>query len=167
MDSKFQALLSIEELLKSISKVENYKKFCSEQVGKMDSRRVDYDHCLETVTMDCVKLAQLSKMRKTDLITRRFYKDEIEYINAFEACGVDTQAIVNGLKKLKSAYENTQKRLDNRQYTPRCLYELFGISTDEASELEERKKDKYILGKSANNNSLRIESKFRQISGKN
>ena len=164
LDSRFTPLLSIEELIKALNKVDNYKRFCSEQISSIDSKLIDYDHYLELVNLDCVKQSQLSKQRKEDLIQRRFYKNEIEYINAFESCGVDTQAIINGLKKIKSAFESTKNRLENRQYTPRCLYELFGILGDKAEELEAQKKDKHMLGKSANKQSMSLESKFRQIS---
>lgn len=164
LDSKFTPLLCIEELIKAINKVDNYKRFCSEQVSEIDKMIQDDDHCLELMNLDCIKQSQLSKIHKEHLIKRRFYKNEIEYINALENCGFDTQTIVNGLKRLKSAFEDTKHRIDNKVYTPRCLYELFGLSPEEAVEAEAQKKDKHLLGKKANNQSLRMESKFRQVS---
>lgn len=164
LDSKFTPLLCIEELIKAINKVDNYKRFCSEQVSEIDKMIKDDDHCLELMNLDCIKQSQLSKIHKEHLIKRRFYKDEIEYINALERSGFDTQNIANGLKKLKSSFEETKTRLDNRMYTPRCLFELFGLTPEDATEAEECRKDKRLLGKNANRKTLRMESKFRQVS---
>lgn len=164
MDSKFTPLLCIEELIKAINKVDNYKRFCSEQVSEIDKMISDDDHCLELMNLDCVKQSQLSKIHKEHLIKRRFYKNEIAFIYAIENCGFDTQTICNGLKKLKTAFEDTKHRLDNRQYTPRCVYELFGLTADEFSEAQEVQKDKKLLGKRASKKTLSIESKFRQVS---
>ena len=142
MESKFTPLLHIEELIKAINKIENYKRHCSEQQSEIDKAIKDDEHCLELMNLDCVKQSRLCKIHKERLIKRRFYKNEIEYINALERCGFDAQTICNGLKKLKTAFEDTKHRLDNRQYTPRCVYELFGLTADEFSEAQEVQKDK-------------------------
>ena len=163
MDSKFEPLLLMNEVIKAINKTDNYKKYCQEQVSASDKKLIDFDHCLEFVSMNCVKRTQLDKMRKEELDKRRFFKDELEYINAFENSKTDTQAVTTALKNLKAAYESTKNRLNNRKYTPRCSYELFGITPEEAEELELRKRDKVLLGKRTNNKTLEMEYKFRQI----
>ena len=116
------------------------------------------------MNLDCIKQSQLSKARKEQLIKRRFYKNEIEYINALENSGFDTQMIANGLKKLKSLFEATKNRLDNRIYTPRMCFELFGLTDEEATQIQETRKDKKLLGNKASKRTLCMESKFRQVS---
>lgn len=165
MNSKFTPLLYIDELIKAINKIENYKRHCSEQVSEIDKTILkEYDHCLELMNLDCIKQSQLSKARKEQLIKRRFYKNEIEYINALENSGFDTQMIANGLKKLKSLFEATKNRLDNRIYTPRMCFELFGLTDEEATQIQETRKDKKLLGNKASKRTLCMESKFRQVS---
>ena len=164
MESRFLALLDIDNLTRSLNKVNNYKNFCQEQVEKIDKELVDLDHCLELNSLNCVQQSKLIKQRKEELHKRRFYKDELEYIHQFEKSNINVQSVVDNLRTLKSDVKTTQNRLENRQYTPRCLYELFGISGDKAEELEAQKKDKHMLGKSANKQSMSLESKFRQIS---
>ena len=91
-------------------------------------------------------------------------KDELEYIHQFEKSNINVQSVVDNLRTLKSDVKATQNRLENRQYTPRILYEIFGISAEEKAELEQRKKDRKLLGNKATNRSLDMESKFRKVS---
>ena len=163
LDSKFISLLSIDEVVKSLNKINNYKTYCSEQVSQIDRELTDLDHALELVTLDCTKQSKMIKFRKAELQKRRFYKNELEYINAFEKTNLNIQTTINNLKSLKSAFQATKNRLDNRVYTPRCLYEVFGIAEDKQKELEQRKKDKLLLGNKATNINLNMESKFRVI----
>lgn len=164
LESRFLALLGIDNLTRSLNKVNNYKNFCQEQVEKIDKELIDLDHCLELNSLNCVQQSKLIKQRKEELHKRRFYKDELEYMHQFEKSNINVQSVVDNLRTLKSDVKATQNRLENRQYTPRILYEIFGISAEEKAELEQRKKDRKLLGNKATNRSLDMESKFRKVS---
>lgn len=111
--------------LKKIDKLNNYKRFCSEQVSNLEKALCDLDHKLELQSLDCVSMSKLTTNRKKILQQRRKYKDEIERINAFLSKTPNSQQIHDQLWESCKEVKSTDKRLEARTYRPRILAEEF------------------------------------------
>ena len=95
------------------------KKFLELELLQIEREITDIYHAMEFYNLDAAKGYKIYKMMQERLIRRRQNKDEslkIDYI------------LSGGIKGLTS--NQTRKRfetMENRQYTPRALKELFGV----------------------------------------
>lgn len=92
------------------------------RLSMVDKEICDIRHYIEFYTFNASKGYKLCKMLKDKLIERREIKDELEVINRISLMPVGT--ICNG--KGKGIIENLQ----DKQYTPRVLSELFEDKED-------------------------------------
>lgn len=171
-ESKLEAFAEkAEDFLKLLDRLENYKQFCIDKMGESDRTLSDLDHMLELTGLDCVKMTQLVSRRKQTLHQRRTYKDEADRVNAITSKVKDTQSIHNQLQAACNEIRATNQRLSSRTYTPRVLYEDFGISEDEKKKIEQRKADVQKLSHKSKSGRVRkpskqvldLEEKFREI----
>lgn len=160
-----------EDFLKLFDRLENYKLFCFDKISESDKKLSDLDHMLELEILDCIKMTKLASKRKQILQQRRIYKDETDRANAIASKAKDTQSIHNQLQAACNEVKATNQRLSSRTYTPRVLYEDFGVSEEEQKKIEQRKADVQKFSYKSKSGRvykpskkvLDLEEKFREI----
>lgn len=115
--------IDVDEIMESLEMdfelLAKRKKFLELEKLKIEREITDIYHAMEFYNLDAAKGYKIYKMMQERLIRRRQNKDEtlkIDYI------------LSGGIKGLTS--KQTRKRfesLENREYTPRALKELFGV----------------------------------------
>ena len=115
--------IDVDEIMKSLEMdfelLAKRKKFLELEKLEIEREITDIYHAMEFYNLDAAKGYKIYKMMQERLIRRRQNKDEtlkIDYI------------LSGGIKGLTS--KQTRKRfesLENREYTPRALKELFGV----------------------------------------
>lgn len=115
--------IDVDEIMESLEMdfelLAKRKKFLELEKLEIEREITDIYHAMEFYNLDAAKGYKIYKMMQERLIRRRQNKDEtlkIDYI------------LSGGIKGLTS--KQTRKRfesLENREYTPRALKELFGV----------------------------------------
>lgn len=115
--------IDVDEIMESLEMdfelLAKRKKFLELEKLEIEREITDIYHAMEFYNLDTAKGYKIYKMMQERLIRRRQNKDEtlkIDYI------------LSGGIKGLTS--KQTRKRfesLENREYTPRALKELFGV----------------------------------------
>lgn len=115
--------IDVDEIMESLEMdfelLAKRKKFLELEKLEIEREITDIYHCIEFYNLNAAKGYKIYKMMQERLIRRRQNKDEtlkIDYI------------LSGGIKGLTS--KQTRKRfesLENREYTPRALKELFGV----------------------------------------
>lgn len=141
MESKFNSIVSAtQDILTSISKLSNYKNYCNEQLSECDKFLSDLDHMLELESINAAKMMKLVKFRKEKLIERRTIKDELERIKCLFDCCNDLTKFTNTIKSINLSFSATQKRLNNRVYSPRIIDGWSADTNNLKSELQQKEK---------------------------
>lgn len=135
-ESRFEgALDALQNTMKYFKKVNNYETYCRDKLAECDKYLSDLDHQLELNKLDGIKMVKLSSDRKKVLIYRRFYKDELLYIDCLKETISDTNKLYDELSAISKKISAKQTELNNRVYIPRVLFD--GWNTD-AEELKKQ-----------------------------
>lgn len=163
-ESRFVPLLDVSaELLASLNKIDNYKRFCAGQVSECDKSLSDIDHVLELTKLNAVQQTQLIGKRKEILHERRFYKDEIARADVITRELPRSQELHSQLHQASVRLQELEESLDNREYTPRVLFDLFGWDEADVEKQRQRREDLTRYGEKHAKKNLALEEKFRQI----
>lgn len=164
MQSRFTPLLDVPgELLGALNKIDNYKRFCANKVSECDRILTDIDHALELSKLNAVQMTQLIGKRKEILHERRFYKDEIGRVDVISRELPHSQELHSQLHQASLKLQEFESGLENREYTPRMLFELFGWNEEDTEKQRQRREDLTRYGKKHAKKNLALEEKFRQI----
>ncbi|MCD7889453.1 MAG: hypothetical protein LUG23_06015 [Oscillospiraceae bacterium] len=110
-----------DEALRNIGdtylKISNYKDALCKQLSRLDSEQCDILHACEFYTCNVVEGYKLYKMLHDLRIKRRWVKDEIKRAEAI--------LTKNYSEVMSGEIQSSFSAVDNQQYTPRVLKELF------------------------------------------
>lgn len=127
MQSKLSTLNSstLQDTIKSISKLENYKTHCYFMLSESDKALTDLDHLLELNQIDGTRMMKITSKRKKLLMERRVYKNEIDLVSEILKECPDIQITCTKMKKIINTYETTLQTMSNRKYIPRVLNDFY------------------------------------------
>lgn len=163
-ESRFVSLLDVPaELLASLNKIDNYKRFCASEVSKCDKSLSDIDHVLELTKLNAVQMTQLIGKRKEILQERRFYKDEIARADVITKELPRSQELHSQLHQASVKLQEFEAGIEGREYTPRVMFDLFGWDEADMEKQKQRREDLLRYGEKHAKQNLALEEKFRQI----
>lgn len=115
----YDILDKIKEISIFTKQLEERKLYLIEQIKIVDLEIVDIEHAAEFYNLNASQGYKLYKLLHESRIRRREFKDELQKIGYILGTSMRSSEIQN--------LENSIAGLDNRQYTPRVLKELFGV----------------------------------------
>lgn len=115
----FDILEKADEISELARRAENRAAYLSEQIRQVDLSIVDIEHAAEFYNLNASQGYKLYKMLHDARIKRRELKNELDKIHYF----LGSKTNVTGMENLRKSIEG----LDNRQYRPRVINELFNV----------------------------------------
>lgn len=115
----FDILEKVDEISELAKQAENRAAYLSEQIRQVDLSIVDIEHAAEFYNLNASQGYKLYKMLHDARIKRRELKNELDKIRYF----LGSKTNVTGMENLRKSIEG----LDNRQYRPRVINELFNV----------------------------------------
>lgn len=115
----FDILEKADEISELARQAENRAAYLSEQIRQVDLSIVDIEHAAEFYNLNASQGYKLYKMLHDARIKRRELKNELDKIRYF----LGSKTNVTGMENLRRSIEG----LDNRQYRPRVINELFNV----------------------------------------
>lgn len=115
----FDILEKVDEISELAKQAENRAAYLSEQIRQVDLSIVDIEHAAEFYNLNASQGYKLYKMLHDARIKRRELKNELDKIRYF----LGSKTNVTGMENMRKSIEG----LDNRQYRPRVINELFNV----------------------------------------
>lgn len=115
-----------DDLEKVAQEMKNRRVYLNSELSKVDKEITDVEHYIEFYPLSACQGYKASKMMKDCLVRRRAIKDEMEAINRISIMNVGFIGNGRGRKSLL--------KMQDRQYTPRILKELFENAPTNKSE---------------------------------
>lgn len=113
----------VDDLIGFVKSIEARILELEDLISCADQEICDVQHYIEFGTFNAYQGYLATRLLQSKLRQRRKYKDEFATLNQIKSCKIDVNSIMN----LYTVIEG----LNDRKYTPRVLWELFGNENEE------------------------------------